>query len=152
MNDRIESFDHSYRSIYNKLISEVALEFPDSFAALASPTLSKQETVTSLYISINKSIESGYLKPKFPWLSYLQFAPRLVLMFFRVMYASLRFKVKSLPEGAVVFRTWLVPRCFKNSTLVDALHQRMLKCSIDLEWYSVKVIRFYLTVCLVRQI
>jgi len=37
----------------------------------------------------------------------------------RVAYASIRFRVRQLPEEAVVFRTWLVPRSFKGKKMVD---------------------------------
>ena len=108
-----------YLGEYNNLLSKVAAEFGDSFAAIASPTLSKQETVTYLYQSINRATALGLKKPSFPWRRLVEFVPRLILMFARVTYAVLRFRVEALPEGAVYFRTWLVPRCFSDAPLVD---------------------------------
>lgn len=104
---------------YNNLISQVYKEFPRSFGALASPTLSKQETVTLLYETIQMGIKNDRHSPSIPWCSILKFVPRLVLMFIRVAYASIRFRVRQLPEEAIVFRTWLVPRSFKGQILVD---------------------------------
>jgi hypothetical protein len=104
---------------YSNVISEVYREFPHSFGALASPTLSKQETVTSLHATIQSGIKNGSLAPSIPWRSILEFGPRLLLMFMRVAYASMRFRIRQLPEEAVVFRTWLVPRSFKGEGLVD---------------------------------
>lgn len=108
-----------YHGEYNELLSNVSLEFGDKFAAMASPTLSKQETVTFLFESINKGVASGLKKPNYPWLMLLAFVPRLTLMFIKVLYASWRFRVASLPEGAIYFRTWLVPRSISDGVIVD---------------------------------
>ena len=108
-----------YFKNYNNFLSEVSNEFDNSFASIASPTLSKQETVTNLFKTINKSISNGLNKPSFPWKRLIQFTPRLILQFIAVLHASLRFRVKNLPLNAVYFRTWLVPRCFSNNILCD---------------------------------
>lgn len=108
----------SQETHYSQLISKVFQEFSDNFAALASPTLSKQETVTALSQSIREGLMCGG-PPPFPWRRLFEFVPRMLLMFARVTYASVRFRVRSLPEGAVVFRTWLVPRSLTGSVLVD---------------------------------
>ena len=42
----------SLETDYSEEISNVFKEFQDEFAALASPTLSKEETLTSLFNSI----------------------------------------------------------------------------------------------------
>jgi hypothetical protein len=104
---------------YNRLLSNVAKEFNSSFAAIASPTLSKQETVTNLYQSINEGIAISQLRPSFPWRRFIEFLPRVLLKFAQIVYASVRFRVHSIPEGAVVFRTWLVPRGLAGSALFD---------------------------------
>ncbi len=111
--------DLNLRKDYNQVLSEVALDLPSNFAALASPTLSKQESVTSLYSKITEDMICGMKLPRYPWRRLLEFVPRVMLMFFRVVYASLRFKVRNLPAEAVVFNTWLVPRSVEGSTLVD---------------------------------
>jgi hypothetical protein len=108
-----------YLGEYNNLLSKVAAEFCDRFAATASPTLSKQETVTLLYQSIKKGPAQGQKTTTLPWRQLVKFVPRLILFFTRVAYASVRFRVNSIPEGAVYFRTWLVPRCFSGEALVD---------------------------------
>lgn len=107
-----------YFGDYNTLISRAAEEFGDKFAAIASPTLSKQETVTFLYRSIKKGVSSKR-RPGFPWRRLMEFVPRLILMFVRVSYASLRFRVRNIPEGSVYFRTGLVPRSVSGEWLVD---------------------------------
>lgn len=104
---------------FNQVVSVVFKEFDCNFAALASPTLSKQETVTALHQSIREYIRRGISAPPFPWRRLFEFIPRVLLMFARVAYASVRFRVHSIPEGAVVFRTWLVPRSLAGSALAD---------------------------------
>ena len=104
---------------YSDLISEVMIDFNDNLGALASPTLSKQETVTALFNSIVDCLKNISKKPAFPWKRLFEFVPRLILMFIRVCYASLRFRIQEIPTNAVIFRTWLVPRSFQNDGLVD---------------------------------
>lgn len=107
-----------YIKYYNELISRIAVEFDGKFAALASPTLSKQETVTGLYQSIKNNEHNG-LSLSFPWRRLFEFVPRVMWMFIRISYAVLFFRVQHLPHGTVIFRTWLVPRSFNNSILLD---------------------------------
>lgn len=107
-----------YFGDYNNLISCATEEFEGNFAALASPTLSKQESVTFLYHSIKKGV-SGKRRPSFPWRRLIELVPRLILMFVRVSYATLRFRARNIPEGSVYFRTWLVPRSVSGDRLVD---------------------------------
>jgi hypothetical protein len=109
----------SLKKGYSELISEVMMGFGDNFGALASPTLSKQETVTILFKSIEYFLKDSSKKPAFPWKRLFEFIPRLILMFIRVSYASLRFKIQGIPSNAVIFRTWLVPRSFQKDGLVD---------------------------------
>lgn len=121
----INRFD--YHGEYNELLSDVASEFSDSFAAIASPTLSKQETVTFLFESIKKAEKSGAKTPNFPWYPLLAFPPRLILMFLKVLYASLRFRVTRLPEGVIYFRTWLVPRSISDGVIIDEYFRELPK-------------------------
>ena len=105
-------------SDYSNLISEAFSEFENSFPAIASPTFSKQETVTYLYSSIrDKSIDR--VKIKFPWRSLFLFIPRISIMFFKLFIFSLFFRVHSIPKNSIYFRTYAVPRCFKSSELID---------------------------------
>ena len=103
---------------YNSLISRVMDEFDGRFAALASPLLSKQETVSGLY-QIILAERSGNVVPGFPWKEIFQFLPRLFLILFRLCYASFFFRVADLPRGAVCFSSWLEPGCVKGSSLID---------------------------------
>jgi len=117
----------SLKKDYSQQISKVFQEFHGNFAALASPTLSKQETVTSLYNSINEGIKLEQSTPRFPWYRVFQFIPRLLLMFIRIGYASLRYRVRSIPKDAVVFRTWLVPRSLTGIELIDDYFRQLPK-------------------------
>lgn len=108
-----------YTDGYNELLSQVSREFQRRFAAMASPTLSKQETVTALHQSIVAGIASGQARPPFPWRPLTWFLPRLMWMFVKIGYLSVRFRVRFIPSDAVIFRTWLVPRSVTTSRLVD---------------------------------
>jgi hypothetical protein len=110
--------DDEYLVTYNNLISQVAFDFRGIFASIASPTLSKQETVSNLYELILQRITQDKILG-FPWLSLVAFIPRLLIMFFNMSVTSLRFRVKSLPADAVYFRSWLEPRCVAGNMLID---------------------------------
>ena len=73
---------------YSNIISDAFDEFNNSFPAIASPTLSKQETVTFLYSSI-KDNEKGDIKIQFPWKSLFLFIPRIVIMCFKLCFFSI---------------------------------------------------------------
>ena len=120
MNESKEYNHQSFHVDYNNLISKVSFEFKNSLAALASPTLSKQETVTYLYKSIRENEGSINHKPSLPWFKIILFIPRLVLCLFRIIYASIQFKVNHIPKNAIVFRTWFGPNSINNSLLVDS--------------------------------
>jgi hypothetical protein len=107
-----------YHGAYNDLISNVAAEFGENFAAIASPTLSKQETVTSLFDSIQEEILTGK-KLGFPWWSLFKFPPRLLLKFVQLSITSIMFRVRQLPENSIYFRTWLVPRSLSSNEVKD---------------------------------
>lgn len=107
-----------YIGKYNNILSQAAGELGDKFAAIASPTLSKQETVTKLHSYICEQALTGK-KQGFPWRSLAGFIPRLILMFFNLVYASLRFRVNTLPADCIYFRTWLIPRSVQGEVLKD---------------------------------
>lgn len=106
-------------NVYGEVISSAAALCSGRFAALASPTFSKQEAVTFLAESIKAGIGQGRGTPRFPWRRVVEFVPRLIVMFARVSYAAIRFRTRRLPEGTVYFRTWLVPSSFSRETLAD---------------------------------
>ncbi|PJZ45507.1 hypothetical protein [Leptospira brenneri] len=128
-----------YPQEYNKVLSDVFEELKGNFAALASPTLSKQETVTHLFESISKEASSSLPHRSLLWLRIIQFPIRLMLMFVRILYITLRFRTKFIPRNAVVFRTWLVPKSFKNGELVDDYFREL---PIDLSAYKNVVIYY----------
>lgn len=103
---------------YNDLLSRAGLELAGRFGATASPTLSKQETVTNLHSGICAYADAGR-RPAFPWSSVLKFVPRLARVTLNLFKASLRFRVRQLPKSAIYFRTWLVPRSMRGGSLVD---------------------------------
>ena len=117
----------SLETDYSEEISNVFKEFQDEFAALASPTLSKEETLTSLFNSITDQDQRCATILRFPWLRALQFVPRLIMMFVCIGYASMFHRVKSIPENSVVFRTWLVQRSFKETELIDDYFRQLPK-------------------------
>jgi hypothetical protein len=130
--------DGNYLGEYNSLISLAAAECGDVFSATASPTLSKQETVTHLYESIQDETRSG--RPtRFPWMSFAQFVPRLLVVFVRLCYVSIRFRVRWLPENSVYFRSWLEPRCVQGEVLID---EHFRKVSLDMERSENVVVAF----------
>jgi len=113
-----ESIREGYRGEYNNILSQVAIDLGARFSVIANPTLSKQETVTKLHTYICEEARTGK-KKFFPWKSFFQFIPRLILMSFNLIYASLRFRVKTLPPDCIYFRTWLVPQSFHGGDIRD---------------------------------
>ena len=114
------------REEYSRLISEAYVECRSRFAALASPTFSKQESVSFLYQTLKNIIYDGKRLIRFPWKSLMLFIPRMLWMFVRVLYAAIRFRVNSIPENAVLFRSWLVPRSFSNGKVVDEYFRKLI--------------------------
>ena len=110
---------------YSNLISKVASDVGDVMSSRASPTLSKQESVTGLYKSIRKGIEGGQQKPPTPWINRLKFLPRILHMFCIVGYGAFRHRVKNIPPNSVVFRTWLVSGSFVNGGLADEYFRKL---------------------------
>ena len=127
---------------YSRLVSDAYVECHSKFAALASPTFSKQESVSFLYQTIEKKADPNDISVPLPWKDLMLFIPRLTWMFVRVMYAALYFKVYSIPENSILFRSWLVPRSFAKGRVVDEYFREL----IDDVAQSERVIVSYTTV------
>lgn len=113
---------------YNSMLSRAFGAARGKFAAVASPTLNKQETITFLYERVLAELEAaGSAQPLASGFALrLEFFARLALKFLSVLVCSLRFRVRALPSGAVYVRTWLVPRSFGNGEIVDDYFRRLL--------------------------
>jgi hypothetical protein len=110
--------ERDYLITYNNLLSELSKEFNQSFASIASPTLSKQETVSYLYNNIQEYIIKKN-KLKFPLKRIIQFIPRLLYLFFKLIYISFKYRIKNIPANTVFFRSWLVPRSLNEGFYYD---------------------------------
>ncbi|MCW7497035.1 hypothetical protein ND860_10890 [Leptospira levettii] len=134
--------DFYYPREYNEILSDVFREFPNNFGALASPTLSKQETVTHLYDTIINQKKG--IKETINILVYIiQFPLRIGFMFIRMVYINSITKVSNIPKDAIVFRTWLVPKCFNGKTLVDDYFRRLPS---DLDKEGAEIVCLYSTI------
>jgi len=129
--------DHNFDEFlveYNEMLSKAALEHNGSFAALASPTLNKQETISFLYKNILSYVNAKHKKAinyNLP-LMYIEFIPRLVLIFTNLLVTMLLFRVKSIPTNCIYFRTWLVPKSISNGAVRDEYFNNLIKdISID---------------------
>jgi hypothetical protein len=113
---------------YNELLSRVALEHKGKFAALASPTLNKQETITFLYRDVVNHINGKPQKVKRlnPIKLRLGFIASLGLRFIYLLKTSLQFRIKSLPENCIYIRTWLVPRSIQNGIVRDDYFRQLI--------------------------
>jgi hypothetical protein len=113
---------------YNELLSRAALEHKGKFAALASPTLNKQETVTFLYRDVVNHINGKPQKGKRlnPIKLRLGFIARLGLKFIYLFKTSLQFRIKSIPENCIYIRTWLVPRSIQNGIVRDDYFRQLI--------------------------
>jgi hypothetical protein len=131
MNNGAGIFKSDICNDYNELISVVAYDVRNHFGALASPTLSKQETVTGLFKRLSNQDNAS--SPPTPWIRLIKFIPRILLKFLVVMYASVRFRIRSLPGDAIVFKTWLVPRSFLGYELRDDYFQDLPRDLADYE-------------------
>jgi hypothetical protein len=105
--------EREYLNDYNNLLSSVAYEFNSKFAAIASPTLSKQETITFLYKNIKQAKRVTHFK------HFLFFIPRFLKHFVIIIYYSLKYRVKDLQKNFIYFRSWLEPRCISENELID---------------------------------
>jgi len=103
-----------YHTSYNELLSQVADDLSGSFAALSSPTLSKQETVTHLYKRVlSDNLEGGL------WLDIILFPPKIFYSFLRMIFMFFLLGKITLPKGGVVFRSWLEPKCVNSDEVLD---------------------------------
>jgi len=103
-----------FKSEYNELLSKVTDDLGESFAALASPTLSKQETVTNLYKMVcNRDLG------RYPWFDLLLFVPKVIYSLLRMVFVILLVGKTTIPAQAVVFRSWLEPKCVSSDVVID---------------------------------
>ena len=112
---------NQYLEEYNELLSKAALEHKGNFAALASPTLNKQESITHLYKNVLSYIDAKnkVAKKDRKFLLWFNFIPRLCLLFYRICRISLCYRVRSLPKNSIFIRTWLVDSSIENDNLKD---------------------------------
>jgi hypothetical protein len=110
---------------YNNLITLAAIELGNNLAAVASPTLSKQEAVTQLYENcINPK---SWLSQKCSTLKYLLLFPFILSWHgYNLVSTSRAYRVLSLPKGCVYIRSWLVPRSFILSSIRDDYFRNLL--------------------------
>jgi hypothetical protein len=126
MNDSFNAKD--FLEDYNLLLSRASLEKKDNFSSLASPTLNKQETVTFLYLKVQKYLKTKIKneEKKILFREYLTFYSRLIYVFINLIRISLQFRVKKLPKNCIFLRTWLVPKSFSNHRLGDDYFREMI--------------------------
>ena len=110
---------------YNNLISTACLESKGKFAALASPTLNKQETITFLFQRI---IECGKERNDLAISirNIFLFIPRIFYHFINLTFIAHRFKVKSIPQNSIFIRTWLVPRSIVGYQVRDDYFRKLI--------------------------
>ena len=116
----------NYKQKYSNLISDVASDNLGNFAALSSPTLSKQETVTGLFEIIKNDKPRKLLNRRLILIAFIKFFPRLTYMFTRLIFISIFNKPKKLFENSIIFKTWLVPRSFNKSGIVDDYFRKLI--------------------------
>jgi hypothetical protein len=116
----------NFKDKYSNLISQVASDNLGNFAALASPTLSKQETVTGLFEMIKIEKNNSFLNIFLISIGVIKFIPRLTYMFFRLIFISAFNKPQTLSKNSIVFKTWLVPRSFINGNIVDDYFRKLI--------------------------
>ncbi len=113
---------------YNLLLSRAFAEVSHCFAAVASPTLSKQETVSLLYervLRYQRGLDRR--RPLGQAIALrVELAVRVCVKFLAVLVGSIRFRVHSIPRGAVYIRTWLIPRSFAGGRIVDDYFRRLV--------------------------
>ena len=109
---------------YNELISSISLDCDNRFAALASPTLNKQESITSLYGSIINEIGGVSIRQFFS--IRLMFVFRLVRMFIYLMGESFRRNNVTGFNQCIYLRSWLVPKTFNNGVIIDEYFRRVV--------------------------
>lgn len=111
-----------YLKTYNDKISQIACEFDNSLASLASPTLNKQETISFLYSKIIRSAPSYlFLQLK----NRALFLPRLIFQFLSLIVISKIFKIRKINVD-IYIRTWLVPKSFQNGKIKDDYFRELI--------------------------
>jgi len=113
---------------YNELLSKAFIENKNTFKALASPTLNKEETITFLYRRITNYIQTSNKKfdKENSLLIGLKFIIRLSYMFYNLIITSIRFRTKSIPNDCVYIRTWLIPRSIINGKVRDDYFRNLI--------------------------
>ena len=120
----MDSKDFSdFHGVYNDLISTAGREQIDNFACLASPTLSKQETITFLYEDILTYLDSAKIlnrdKKVVTSGNRFIFFIRIIYYLFNLLFFSRLFRVNSVPDNCYYIRSWLVPRSIKQGAVYD---------------------------------
>ena len=114
--------------LYNEILSRAALEHKGNFAALASPTLNKQETTTYLYRDVinylNKRLDR--IRKINPITIRLKFLALLGYSFFQLIKTSARFRVRSIPNNCIFIRSWLLYPCINNGKVKDIYFRRLV--------------------------
>lgn len=116
----------NFKDKYSNLISQVASDNLGNFAALSSPTLSKQETVTGLFEIIKNAKPRKFLNRRLIFIALINFFPRLIYMFSRLIFISIFNKPKKLSKNSIIFKTWLVPKSFNKSGIVDDYFRKLI--------------------------
>jgi len=125
----LSSHKEDFLKDYNLLLSKAGQEDRLNFSSIASPTLNKQETVTFLYLKVNKFLTEKEKTPKKskPALSdYAKFARRLLYVLLNLSRISLNYRVKKLPTNATFLRTWLVPKSIQQNRITDDYFREMV--------------------------
>lgn len=108
---------------YNNILSKALIELKYSIPALASPTLSKQETITFLFKRINERSKGSILN------SIRNRVLFVYLLFNNLLYlfiVSTFFKAKISNNIKYYFRTWLVPKSINNKKITDDYFRDLL--------------------------
>lgn len=116
--------DDLFHGAYNELITDLKEDAGNTanpfakFSALASPTLSKQESLTHLFTRImTPGLERTYRSERRR--AVISFIPKLVLRLIFLFILSCIFVRKQIPSGAIVFRSWLVPASMSGRRYSD---------------------------------
>ena len=108
---------------YNSTLSRALIELEYSRAALASPTLSKQETITFLFKKINerhKRTMFVYIKNRLLFLYFIFY------YLFYLLFVATFFKAKISKGVKYYFRTWLVPKSINDNKVVDDYFRELI--------------------------
>jgi hypothetical protein len=105
-----------YLGEYSEILSYVHTELGNDYDVLINPTISKQETVTGLYKTLDTNIAWHFTVIG---INLLVFPIRFFWHLINLNIISLLLKVKYFPENSTYFRTWLVPRSFLSNTIQD---------------------------------